>query len=108
IGLAGNLRMNISAPIKTATFDSLTEESISTLFASGALAVIIDCSQLLHPLWATLLENKAEKLPWQSTMRDMARNHYAGRDLGGHVGDMFHYTPHRIAYIARKFEIAQH
>ena len=80
---------------------------MSRFVANGALAVIVDCSRVLRPIWAMLLENEAEKLPWQTTMRDMARNHHAGGDLGGHVGDMFHYTPNRIAYIARKFEITQ-
>jgi len=100
-------RMEINAPIMTAKLESLTEGSMSRLFQDGALAVIVDCSQALRPIWTALLENEAEKLPWQSTMRDMARNHHAGRDLGGHVGDMFHYTPRRIAYIARKFEITR-
>lgn len=99
--------MDINAPIVTATLDSLEEGSMSRLFQNGALAVVIDCSQVLRPIWDTLLENEAEKLPWEGTMRDMARNHHAGRDLGGHVGDMFHYTPHRISYIARKFEITR-
>lgn len=99
--------MDIKAPIVTATLESLTGGSMSRLFQDGALAIVVDCSQVLRPIWSTLLENEAEKLPWQSTMRDMARNHHAGRDLGGHVGDMFHYTPRRISYIARKFEITR-
>src|SRR5690606_38425369 len=99
--------MENNAPIVTATLESLTESSMSRLSQDGALAIVVDCSQVLRPIWTTLLENEAEKLPWQSTMRDMARNHHAGRDLGGHVGDMFHSTPRQIAYIARKFEITQ-
>lgn len=99
--------MDTNALIVTEPLESLTEGSISRLFDEGALAVVIDCRQILGPIWADLLENDTEKLPWQSTMRDMARNHHAGRDLGGHVGDMFHYTPHRISYIARKFEITR-
>jgi hypothetical protein len=99
--------MDTNALIVTETLESLAEGSISRLFDQGALAVVVDCSQILGPLWSGLLENETERLPWQGTMRDMARNHHAGRDLGGHVGDMFHYTPHRISYIARKFEITR-
>ncbi len=99
--------MNNDTPIVNADAASLTAGSLARLFAAGAIAVVIDCAPQLHRIWDGLLENETEQLPWQGTMSDMARNHYAGRDLGGHVGDMFHYTPYRIAYIARKFELSK-
>ncbi|HEY9281459.1 MAG TPA: hypothetical protein VIP51_15415 [Eoetvoesiella sp.] len=97
--------MNNNAPIVQVDMSLLAPGSLADLFTTGALAVIVDCASTLHPIWSALIENKAEQLPWHGTMRDMARNHYAGADLGEHVGDMFHYTPYRIAYIARKFEL---
>ena len=94
-------------PIAYVDIASLRPGSLYDKFAEGALAVIIDCAGRIKPIWSALLENEEERLPWQGTMRDMASNHYAGSALGGHVGDMFHYTPDRIAYIARKFELSK-
>lgn len=99
--------MKNTAAIVKVDAASLSAGSLATLFSNGALAVLVDCPSTLHPIWDGLLENKDEQLPWAGTMRDLARNHYAGRDLGEHVGDMFHYTPYRIAYIARKLELLQ-
>jgi len=84
---------------------ALAPGSLYELFSRGAIAVVVNHAPDLGQLWTGLLENESERLPWNGTMRDMAGNHYAGKDLGGHVGDMFHYTPNRIAYIARKFEL---
>lgn len=99
--------MNNSVPVVMLDSASLSAGRLTDLFASGALAVVINYAVQLRLIWTGLLENKAEQLPWAGPIRDLARNHYAGANLGGHVGDMFHYTPYRIAYIARKFELTK-
>jgi hypothetical protein len=105
--VAGMNFMRDNALIVKVDAASLSAGSLATLFSSGVLAVLVNCPSTLRPIWDGLLENKAEQLPWASTMRDLARNHYAGSGLGEHVGDMFHYTPYRIAYIARKIELME-
>ncbi len=97
--------MSDKEPIVKVDAAALGPGSLAELFSKGTLAVLVECPSTLQTLWNGLLENQAEQLPWRGTVRDLARNHYAGSDLGGHVGDMFHYTPYRIAYIARKFEL---
>jgi hypothetical protein len=99
--------MSTVEPIISVEPANLAPGSLAELFSKGALAVMVECPSTLRTLWSGLLENQDEQLPWCGTMGDMARNHYAGDGLGEHVGDMFHYTPYRIAYTARKFELVQ-
>lgn len=99
--------MSNKEPMVEVALPDLAPGSLAELFSNGALAVVVECPSILRTLWHGLLENQAERLPWCSTMRDLARNHYAGGNLGEHLGDMFHYTPYRIAYIARKLELIQ-
>lgn len=100
--------MNNHSLIVSVDAASLASGSLAELFAGGALAVVVCHLPYLRMLWEGLLESSVEQLPWQGTVRDMAYNHYAGKDLGGHVGDVLHYTPYRIAYIARKFALTKH
>jgi hypothetical protein len=53
-----------------------------------------------------LLEDPAEKLPWELPLLDVARNHVRGKDLPSTLGDSFYFQPGHHSYIARKIEIA--
>lgn len=85
--------------------DDLRQGVLATGFASGAVAAVIRGDARVRDLWARLVENESEQLPWQAPLIDIARNHHGTGDITVSLGDLFYFQPGQHGYIARKFEI---
>lgn len=100
------------AQIDAAQLSSESKGFLLPIFKSGAIAVILDGDQRFQRLWDGLMPYMAgadgsppERPPWQLPLVEIARNHLARGGLDC-AGDVIHFTPGRIAYIARKLELS--
>lgn len=87
--------------------EELRQGVLAGAFARGAVAGIIHCEGHIHRLWSQLLENRDERLPWESTLTDIARNHHGSDGIAHNLGDVYYFQPGYHCYIARKFEIVR-
>lgn len=78
---------------------------LASLFAQGAAAVLVHMDGRLRSIWADLIEDTREKLPWEVPLLDIARNHHGSNDITATLGDMYYFQPGHHGYIARKVEI---
>lgn len=85
--------------------DELEPGSLATAFFGGAEAVIVHFGDRLRNLWAQLVENPEEQLPWQAPPIDIARNHVGSADITKSLGDGVYIQPGLHGYISRKIEI---
>lgn len=112
--------MELSARISSAKVARIDAAQLSAeskgfllpIFKSGALAVILEGDLRFQQLWNGLMPYMAgaagsppERPPWQLPLVEIARNHVARGGLDC-TGDVIHFTPGRIAYIARKLELS--
>ena len=94
-------------PFANFRLDELLPGRLGAAFQAGAVAAIIECSEITARLWSLLLLNPGEMLPWDLPLLDIARNHWSGRDLTSTVGDVFYFQPGQHSYIGRKLEITR-
>ena len=112
------------------SFRDLRPGLLAREFASGAPAAVVEYDTQCRQAWRDLLQNPRERLPWQTTLFDIARNHVCGgspREFGAaiavpsaqcpstahhpndsgypHLGDVYYFVPGTIAYVGRKFEL---
>ena len=97
IGAMGILEMSI---------DELSNGSLRAAFTSGAHAVVIYCGAEVKRLWAGLLEDGREQLPWEAPLIDIARNHHGSRHVTSTLGDLYYFQPGEHGYIARKMQLS--
>jgi len=74
-------------------------------FRKGAKAAHIRCEPQLALLWAGLVDNPSERLPWEVPLPEVARNFHDGGDITESLGDLFYFQPGQHGHFARKFEI---
>ncbi len=86
-------------------WEELQQGVLAAAFARGAVAAVLRSDGKLRQLWRRLLENPAERLPWEAPLIDIARNHHGSRDITVSLGDVYYFQPGRHGYIARKLEI---
>lgn len=86
-------------------YRDLTPGKLAALFAAGNAAVLVHCSETLGELWAALLENVDEQLPWEAPLVDIARNYHGCGDITASLGDLFYFQPGQHGYIARKIAL---
>jgi hypothetical protein len=97
--------MASEAPLVEIAVKDLRPGLLGATFSAGCHAVVVRCDGEFRQIWQNLMENPLEQLPWQGSLLDIARNHKGGSELGDQLGDMFHFIPGSLAYIARKFEL---
>ena len=85
--------------------DELRPGSLAAAFGGGAAAAIVRFDRRLRNLWAHLIENPDEQLPWQATLIDIARNHVGSGDITKSLGDGIYIQPGLHGYVSRKIEI---
>lgn len=85
--------------------DELSSGSLRAAFTSGAHAVVIYCGAEVKRLWAGLLEDEREQLPWEAPLLDIARNHHGSRHVTSTLGDLYYFQPGEHGYIARKLQL---
>lgn len=85
--------------------EDLQQGVLAAAFLHGAVAAVIRCDGRLRALWRRLLENPAERLPWEAPLIDIARNHHGSKDITVSLGDVYYFQPGLHGYIARKLEI---
>ncbi len=83
----------------------LQQGVLAAAFARGAVAAVLHSDGRLRRLWKGLLEDPAERLPWEAPLIDIARNHHGNSDITASLGDVYYFQPGRHGYIARKLEI---
>jgi hypothetical protein len=89
------------------SIDELSSGSLRAAFASGAHAVVIYCGAEVKRLWAGLLEDEREQLPWEAPLLDIARNHHGSRHVTSTLGDLYYFQPGEHGYIARKLQLTK-
>jgi hypothetical protein len=97
--------MTSEAPLVEIAIKDLRSGLLGEKFSAGCHAAIVRCDGEFRQIWQHLMENPLEQLPWQGSLLDIARNHRGGSKLSDHLGDMFHFIPGSLAYVARKFEL---
>lgn len=98
-------RTRISWPVIELHADELRPGSLAAAFGQGAAAAVVRFDRRLRDLWAQLIENPDEQLPWQATLIDIARNHVGSGDITKSLGDGIYIQPGLHGYISRKIEI---
>jgi hypothetical protein len=83
----------------------LESGSLARLFAAGHAAVLVHCPEIIAALWRGLLEDRAEQMPWEAPLVDIARNYHGSGDITASLGDLFYFQPGRHGYIARKMAL---
>lgn len=86
-------------------WEELQQGVLAAAFARGAVAAVLHSDGRLRRLWKRLLEDPAERLPWEAPLIDIARNHHGNSDITASLGDVYYFQPGRHGYIARKIEI---
>lgn len=86
-------------------WEELQQGVLAAAFARGAVAAVLHSDGRLRRLWKRLLEDPAERLPWEAPLIDIARNHHGSSDITASLGDVYYFQPGRHGYIARKLEI---
>jgi hypothetical protein len=99
-------------PIAYVTPDQLVPGELTRYFREGVIAVVLINDARVLQAWETLVPHcpdveASEILPWNASLLDIARHHQAGTRISGHLGDVIHFTPGQIAYIARKIELCR-
>jgi hypothetical protein len=92
--------------------DDLQPGRLAQLFQGGAKAVILTGDERIAQVWEGLCGVKSgdagrareERLPWESSILNTARNHRSGII---ELGDMLRFIPGALAHIARKTIIFQ-
>ncbi len=87
--------------------EELSHGVLAAGFAKGAVAALVHCKTETRGLWAHLMADESEVLPWEAPLVDIARNHHGSTDITLTLGDAFYFQPGQHAYIARKIEIAR-
>ena len=105
----GTMKNELERPLRRAdvfetSFDEVVPGLLARKFREGAALAVVECRPQMARAWQTLLLSSEERLPWDTRLVDIARNHHPG-DLVGQIGDMFYFSVNRLAYIARKFEL---
>src|SRR3546814_15893237 len=67
--------------------------TLATGFANGAAASVVSCNDEVRRLWAQLLENPQEQLPWEAPLIDIARNYHGHGDITAILGDVYYFQP---------------
>jgi len=88
--------------------EELSCGTLAAIFSAGAAAVVVHCGEEMRRLWAVLMENADERLPWEASLFDLVRNYHGCEDITTTLGDMFYIQPGAHGYYARKFEILRH
>lgn len=86
-------------------FDALGDGVLAKEFAAGASAAVITAERWVREAWQRLVQNPAERLPWESPITEIARNHRGGGDITSTIGDTYSFRPGRHAHFARKLEL---
>src|SRR3546814_5161741 len=68
--------------------EELCHGTLATVFANGAAAAVVRCNDEVRRLWAQLLENPQEQLPWEAPLIDIARNYHGHGDITASLGDV--------------------
>lgn len=89
------------------TFEALGRGELANEFAAGASAAVISAKSLVREAWRLLLQNPEERLPWESSMIDISRNHHGGRNISDTIGDAYYFKPGHHAHFARKLELSR-
>jgi hypothetical protein len=105
--------MTHETPIVEVTADKLGPSELCRLFHQGAIAVVLVGDPRVRRVWEALVLHAtrpgiAEDLPWNASLVEIARNHRAGTDVGGRLGDVVEFFPGAIGYIGRKLELSRH
>ncbi|EPR19038.1 hypothetical protein M527_10795 [Sphingobium indicum IP26] len=87
-------------------YQELEPGSLARLFGAGHAAVLVRCPDVVAGLWRGLLEDRAEQMPWEAPLVDMARNYHGSGDITASLGDLFYFQPGRHGYIARKMTLS--
>src|SRR3546814_6284086 len=61
--------------------EELCHGTLATVFANGAAAAVVRCNDEVRRLWAQLLENPQEQIPWEAPLIDIARNYHGHGDI---------------------------
>lgn len=85
--------------------EDLRQGVLAAGFAAGAVAAVVRWDARLPALWAGLVEDRRERLPWEAPLIDIARNHYGSSDITASLGDLYYFQPGQHGYIARKMEL---
>src|SRR3546814_10545760 len=79
--------------------EELCHGTLATVFANGAAAAVVRCNDEVRRLWAQLLENPQEQLPWEAPLIDIARNYHGHGDITASLGDVYYFQPGHHSYI---------
>src|SRR3546814_14626209 len=101
-----SLKSNAMVIVELAA-EELCHGTLATVFANGAAAAVVRCNDEVRRLWAQLLENPQEQLPWEAPLIDIARNYHGHGDITASLGDVYYFQPGHHSYIARKIELAR-
>ncbi|MCB4859922.1 2OG-Fe(II) oxygenase family protein [Sphingobium sp. PNB] len=88
-------------------YQELEPGSLARLFGAGHAAVLVRCPEIVAELWRGLLEDRAEQMPWEAPLVDIARNYHGSGDITASLGDLFYFQPGRHGYIARKMALSR-
>src|SRR3546814_1718955 len=72
-------------------YQELEPGSLARLFGAGCAAVLVRCPDVVAGLWRGLLEDRAEQMPWEAPLVDMARNYHGSGDITASLGDLFYF-----------------
>ena len=97
----------MTAALAECTIADLQPGRLAEHFADGAAAVVIGGDSRVREAWDLLIDNPEERLPWNASVIDVARNHCGGRDITETIGDIYHFRPGRHVHVARKLELVR-
>jgi hypothetical protein len=101
----GSRPVSGAAPIVTLDVGELDPGRLAACFLAGAAAVLLVGDPDIAFLWRHLVAESGERLPWEASMLEMARNLMADDDVTQALGDICYVRPGRHSYMARKIEL---